>query len=90
MHVSIARTLTHHSIFQNSIFILELHYNFVSVIPLQKSGSITYSGHEQSVFCVRRAAAYTSQTDNHIGELTVRETFVLLIGVKVQLMQVCI
>ncbi|KAL2332954.1 hypothetical protein Fmac_014167 [Flemingia macrophylla] len=42
---------------------------------LKKSGSITYNGHEQNEFCVQRASAYTSQTDNHIAELTVRETF---------------
>ena len=65
-------TLNH---FQNFILILELYYNFVFVIPLQKSGSITYNGHEQSEFCVQRASAYTGQTDNHIAELTVRETF---------------
>ncbi|WVY92651.1 hypothetical protein V8G54_031739 [Vigna mungo] len=42
---------------------------------LKKSGSITYNGHEQSEFCIQRASAYTGQTDNHIAELTVRETF---------------
>ncbi|XP_029128043.1 ABC transporter G family member 31-like [Cajanus cajan] len=42
---------------------------------LKKSGSISYNGHEQNEFCVQRASAYTSQTDNHIAELTVRETF---------------
>ncbi|XP_027337469.1 ABC transporter G family member 31-like [Abrus precatorius] len=42
---------------------------------LKKSGSITYNGHEQREFCIQRASAYTSQTDNHIAELTVRETF---------------
>lgn len=26
-------------------------------------------------FCVQRTSAYISQTDNHIAELTVRETF---------------
>ncbi|RDY00373.1 ABC transporter G family member 31, partial [Mucuna pruriens] len=42
---------------------------------LKKSGSITYNGREQSEFCIQRASAYTSQTDNHIAELTVRQTF---------------
>ncbi|KAH1153472.1 hypothetical protein AAZX31_18G062400 [Glycine max] len=42
---------------------------------LKKSGSITYNGHEQNEFCIQRASAYTSQTDNHIAELTVRQTF---------------
>uniref|UniRef100_A0A803KRW0 ABC transporter domain-containing protein n=1 Tax=Chenopodium quinoa TaxID=63459 RepID=A0A803KRW0_CHEQI len=42
---------------------------------LKKSGNITYNGHELSEFCPQRTSAYISQTDNHIGELTVRETF---------------
>ncbi|KAM1341583.1 hypothetical protein ACFX2F_006016 [Malus domestica] len=41
---------------------------------LKKSGTITYNGHKLNEFCVQRTAAYISQTDNHIGELTVRET----------------
>ncbi|KAM5583255.1 ABC transporter G family member 31-like [Rosa sericea] len=41
---------------------------------LKKSGSITYNGHKLDEFCVQRTAAYISQTDNHIAELTVRET----------------
>lgn len=41
---------------------------------LQKTGSITYNGHEIDEFYVRRTSAYISQTDNHIPELTVRET----------------
>jgi ABC-type multidrug transport system ATPase subunit len=45
------------------------------VIILQKSGCITYNGHEQDQFCIQRASAYISQIDNHIAELTVRETF---------------
>lgn len=40
----------------------------------QKSGKITYNGHELHEFCVQRTSAYISQTDNHIAELTVRET----------------
>ncbi|KAK7289806.1 hypothetical protein RIF29_03766 [Crotalaria pallida] len=42
---------------------------------LKVDGSITYNGHEQQEFVVQRASAYISQTDNHIAELTVRETF---------------
>ncbi|XP_028784726.1 ABC transporter G family member 31 [Neltuma alba] len=42
---------------------------------LKKSGSITYNGHDLDEFCVQRTSAYISQTDNHIAELTVRETF---------------
>ncbi|XP_059660861.1 ABC transporter G family member 31 [Cornus florida] len=41
---------------------------------LKKSGSITYNGHKLDDFCVQRTSAYISQTDNHIAELTVRET----------------
>ncbi|KAM7501810.1 hypothetical protein LguiB_000714 [Lonicera macranthoides] len=41
---------------------------------LKKSGNITYNGHKLDEFCVQRTSAYISQTDNHTGELTVRET----------------
>ncbi|KAL2317497.1 hypothetical protein Fmac_031373 [Flemingia macrophylla] len=41
---------------------------------LEKTGSITYNGHAENEFYVRRTSAYISQTDNHIAELTVRET----------------
>ncbi|MQM18092.1 hypothetical protein Taro_051077, partial [Colocasia esculenta] len=41
---------------------------------LQKTGDITYEGYALDEFFVRRTSAYISQTDNHIGELTVRET----------------
>nr|GEV71750.1 ABC transporter G family member 31 [Tanacetum cinerariifolium] len=41
---------------------------------LKKTGKITYNGHELHEFCVQRTSAYISQTDNHIAELTVRET----------------
>jgi ABC-type multidrug transport system ATPase subunit len=40
----------------------------------QKSGSITYNGKKLDDFCVQRTSAYISQTDNHIAEMTVRET----------------
>ncbi|KAJ4725593.1 Pleiotropic drug resistance ABC transporter [Melia azedarach] len=42
---------------------------------LKKSGNITYNGHKLDEFHVQRTSAYISQTDNHIAELTVRETF---------------
>ncbi|KAK9727139.1 hypothetical protein RND81_05G260600 [Saponaria officinalis] len=42
---------------------------------LKKSGNITYNGYGMNEFCVRRTSAYISQTDSHIAELTVRETF---------------
>ncbi|XP_042491605.1 ABC transporter G family member 31-like [Macadamia integrifolia] len=41
---------------------------------LKKTGNITYNGHKLDEFCVQRTSAYIGQTDNHIGELTVRET----------------
>lgn len=40
----------------------------------QKSGNITYNGHTLDDFCIQRTSAYISQTDNHIAEMTVRET----------------
>ncbi|KAH9661866.1 ABC transporter G family member 31 [Citrus sinensis] len=42
---------------------------------LKKSGNITYNGYKLDEFHVQRTSAYISQTDNHIPELTVRETF---------------
>lgn len=48
--------------------------NYFFYFTLQKSGSITYNGHELDEFFVQRTSAYISQTDNHIAELTVRET----------------
>ncbi|KAL5580752.1 hypothetical protein UlMin_013194 [Ulmus minor] len=41
---------------------------------LKHTGTITYNGHKLDEFCVQRTSAYISQTDNHIAELTVRET----------------
>ncbi|KAK1586377.1 hypothetical protein Q3G72_001998 [Acer saccharum] len=41
---------------------------------LEKSGNVTYNGHHLHEFHVQRTSAYISQTDNHIPELTVRET----------------
>ncbi|CAI0540644.1 unnamed protein product, partial [Linum tenue] len=40
----------------------------------QVSGSVTYNGQSLDKFNVQRTSAYISQTDNHIAELTVRET----------------
>lgn len=42
--------------------------------PWQTSGRITYNGHTFDEFIPQRTSSYISQTDNHIGELTVRET----------------
>jgi ABC-type multidrug transport system ATPase subunit len=41
---------------------------------LQLTGNITYNGHTMDEFEARRSAAYVSQNDVHMGELTVRET----------------
>ncbi|XP_072954744.1 ABC transporter G family member 51 [Typha angustifolia] len=42
---------------------------------LKQSGRVTYNGRAFDDFFVQRTSAYISQTDNHLGELTVRETF---------------
>ncbi|XP_020113539.1 ABC transporter G family member 51 [Ananas comosus] len=42
---------------------------------LKQSGQVTYNGRALDEFFVQRTSAYVSQTDNHLGELTVRETF---------------
>ncbi|CAK9166553.1 unnamed protein product, partial [Ilex paraguariensis] len=42
---------------------------------LQVSGRVTYNGHGLHEFVPQRTAAYISQHDLHIGEMTVRETF---------------
>ncbi|KAJ0007114.1 hypothetical protein Pint_29977 [Pistacia integerrima] len=41
---------------------------------LKLSGKITYNGHEMNEFVPQRSAAYISQHDLHIPEMTVRET----------------
>ncbi|KAJ8640587.1 hypothetical protein MRB53_017281 [Persea americana] len=41
---------------------------------LKFSGRVTYNGHEMDEFIPERTAAYISQHDLHIGEMTVRET----------------
>ncbi|AES68067.2 drug resistance transporter-like ABC domain protein [Medicago truncatula] len=40
----------------------------------QLSGNVTYNGHGLNEFVPQRTAAYISQHDVHIGEMTVRET----------------
>lgn len=42
---------------------------------LKVSGRVTYNGHNMDEFVPQRTAAYISQHDVHIGEMTVRETF---------------
>ncbi|KAF4347920.1 pleiotropic drug resistance protein 1 [Cannabis sativa] len=41
---------------------------------LKFSGRVTYNGHDMNEFIPQRTAAYISQHDVHIGEMTVRET----------------
>ncbi|KAJ8497976.1 hypothetical protein OPV22_008528 [Ensete ventricosum] len=41
---------------------------------LKATGKTTYNGHEMHEFVPQRTAAYISQHDLHIGEMTVRET----------------
>ncbi|KAJ8755785.1 hypothetical protein K2173_024329 [Erythroxylum novogranatense] len=43
---------------------------------LKFSGKVTYNGHEMNEFVPQRNAAYISQHDLHLGEMTVRETLV--------------
>jgi ABC-type multidrug transport system ATPase subunit len=41
---------------------------------LKVKGSVTYNGHTLKEFVPQKTAAYISQNDLHMGELTVRET----------------
>ncbi|KAM4111359.1 hypothetical protein ACJW30_05G061400 [Castanea mollissima] len=41
---------------------------------LKFSGEVSYNGHEMNEFVPQRTAAYVSQYDLHLGEMTVRET----------------
>ncbi|KAF8009148.1 hypothetical protein BT93_J0208 [Corymbia citriodora subsp. variegata] len=41
---------------------------------LKTTGRVTYNGHDLNEFVAQRTAAYISQHDLHIGEMTVRET----------------
>jgi ABC-type multidrug transport system ATPase subunit len=43
-------------------------------MKLQQSGRVTYNGKGLEEFVPQRTSAYISQHDNHIGEMTVRET----------------
>ncbi len=44
-------------------------------LALQIDGKVTYNGHELSEFLPERTAVYVEQEDQHMPELTVRETF---------------
>lgn len=41
---------------------------------LRVTGKVTLNGHKHSEFVPQRTAAYISQRDLHVGEMTVRET----------------
>jgi ABC-type multidrug transport system ATPase subunit len=41
---------------------------------LQVAGTVTYNGHLLNEFVPQKTAAYISQNDLNVGELTVRET----------------
>jgi ABC-type multidrug transport system ATPase subunit len=45
-----------------------------NLLNAQVSGKVTYNGHGMDEFVPQRTAAYISQHDLHIGEMTVRET----------------
>lgn len=51
-----------------------MRVDFRTFVVLQSSGSVTYNGHNLHEFVAQRTSSYISQSDNHIGELTVRET----------------
>lgn len=42
---------------------------------MQVNGKVTYNGHELTEFYPERTAVYVEQEDQHMPELTVRETF---------------
>lgn len=47
---------------------------YICIWWVQVCGKVTYNGHEMNEFVPQRTAAYISQHDLHMGELTVRET----------------
>jgi ABC-type multidrug transport system ATPase subunit len=57
-------------IFQLISLISNMRVEFV----FQCSGKVTYNGHAMHEFKPQRTAAYISQYDVHIAEMTVRET----------------
>ena len=50
------------------------HWSITRSNGEQVSGKVTYNGHDMDEFVPERTAAYISQHDLHIGEMTVRET----------------
>ncbi|KAK8551179.1 hypothetical protein V6N12_039836 [Hibiscus sabdariffa] len=68
------------TVFLSMLLVLALSSAFALVsnsevkILLQFSGTVTYNGHTMDEFVPQRTAAYISQYDLHLGEMTVRET----------------
>ncbi|KAL2544696.1 ABC transporter G family member 40 [Forsythia ovata] len=57
---------------KNSLLLIVLEKAFS--LDQKVSGRVTYNGHGMEEFVPERTAAYISQHDLHIGEMTVRET----------------
>ena len=53
----------------------KLVFHAAETREMQIKGSITYNGHTFDEFIPERTASYIDQTDTHLAELTVRETF---------------
>lgn len=45
------------------------------ILDLQTRGEISYNGYRLEEFVPQKTAAYISQNDVHVGEMTVKETF---------------
>ncbi|KAK9232152.1 hypothetical protein WN943_022395 [Citrus x changshan-huyou] len=64
--------------FLNSVNILPSRKKHLTILKdvsgIIRPGRVTYNGHDMDEFVPQRTAAYISQHDNHIGEMTVRET----------------
>lgn len=63
-------------LFRNAVLLCfyEVVYKSRVIFNEQVSGKVTYNGHGMKEFVAQRSAAYISQHDVHIGEMTVRET----------------
>ena len=57
-----------------NFFCLIVYDSYQHVTKLKVSGKITYNGRELNEFVPQRTSLYISQYDNHMGEMTVRET----------------
>ena len=57
----------------SAVFLIRQIHHDVGFL-LQFTGNVTYNGHAMNEFIPQRTAAYISQHDLHLGEMTVRET----------------